>query len=91
MFGGYLEATAGIEPAFTDLQSAASPLRHVATPSVSRNRPPIDMRPGETPLLAAQGARRTGDALAQPPRQAQMGSERACDLASPHSFRDDVS
>ena len=25
-----LEATAGIEPAYTDLQSAASPLRHVA-------------------------------------------------------------
>ena len=29
VFGG-LEATAGIEPAYTDLQSAASPLRHVA-------------------------------------------------------------
>lgn len=26
-----MEATAGIEPAYTDLQSAASPLRHVAT------------------------------------------------------------
>ena len=25
-----MEATAGIEPAYTDLQSAASPLRHVA-------------------------------------------------------------
>ena len=26
-----LEASTGIEPVFTDLQSAASPLRHVAT------------------------------------------------------------
>ena len=26
-----MEATAGIEPAYTDLQSAASPLRHVAS------------------------------------------------------------
>ena len=33
-----LEATAGIEPAYTDLQSAASPLRHVALQSPSNGR-----------------------------------------------------
>ena len=36
-----MEATPGIEPGYTDLQSAASPLRHVANragllPSISR-------------------------------------------------------
>ena len=30
--GKVLEATPGIEPGYTDLQSAASPLRHVASP-----------------------------------------------------------
>src|SRR3546814_3154490 len=31
-----MEARAGIEPAYTDLQSAASPLRHRASPAISR-------------------------------------------------------
>ena len=30
-----MEATPGIEPGYTDLQSAASPLRHVAEPAVA--------------------------------------------------------
>ena len=33
-----MEATTGIEPGFTDLQSAASPLRHVASKSENRGR-----------------------------------------------------
>ena len=33
-----MEATPGIEPGFTDLQSAASPLRHVASESENRGR-----------------------------------------------------
>ena len=34
-----MEATAGIEPACTDLQSAASPLRHVANREKGRQVP----------------------------------------------------
>jgi hypothetical protein len=34
-----MEATAGIEPACTDLQSAASPLRHVANREKGRQAP----------------------------------------------------
>jgi hypothetical protein len=32
-----MEATPGIEPGFTDLQSAASPLRHVASTKLPKN------------------------------------------------------
>jgi hypothetical protein len=35
--GERLEATPGIEPGFTDLQSAASPLRHVASTKMPEN------------------------------------------------------
>ena len=52
-----LEATAGIEPAYTDLQSAASPLRHVAFCTISMPDCVVVGAPG-SPLWPKTGVKR---------------------------------
>ena len=59
---GKMEATPGIEPGFADLQSAASPLRHVASESEALYRPPRKTAIRHSPSLSGNIAGRISPA-----------------------------